>query len=97
MTKHILMLRVLDVSWTLQLITSHYILMIPVTIVTTFIRNASHTSDELPSSTNLFEVIRRNRKPTDDYDCLIGISGGIDSSWVLHLAVEHGLTFSIAF
>lgn len=25
------------------------------------------------------------------YDCLIGISGGVDSSFLLHLAVEHGL------
>ncbi|HAA72611.1 MAG TPA: N-acetyl sugar amidotransferase [Planctomycetaceae bacterium] len=25
------------------------------------------------------------------YDCVVGVSGGIDSSYVLHLAVEHGL------
>lgn len=26
-----------------------------------------------------------------DYDCLIGISGGVDSSFLAHLAVKHGL------
>ncbi|MBD2700699.1 N-acetyl sugar amidotransferase [Spirosoma sp. BT702] len=25
------------------------------------------------------------------YDCLIGVSGGVDSSYLLHLAVQHGL------
>jgi N-acetyl sugar amidotransferase len=25
------------------------------------------------------------------YDCIIGVSGGVDSSWVLALAVDHGL------
>jgi N-acetyl sugar amidotransferase len=37
-----------------------------------------------------FEEIRRNGhgKP---YDCVIGVSGGTDSSYMIHLAYEHGL------
>ena len=26
-----------------------------------------------------------------DYDCIVGVSGGVDSSYVLYLAVQHGL------
>lgn len=39
---------------------------------------------------NTFEDIRRtgHGKP---YDCVIGVSGGTDSSYMIHLAYEHGL------
>lgn len=33
--------------------------------------------------------VRSTRK--GDYDCIVGLSGGVDSSYVAHLAVKHGL------
>ena len=36
----------------------------------------------------LKEDIRDRSHPKSDYDCLIGLSGGIDSSYLLHLAVN---------
>ncbi len=29
--------------------------------------------------------------PSSDYDCIVGISGGVDSSWLLHVLVNAGL------
>lgn len=49
------------------------------------------TSNIPSSSTNMFEWILSQRSADSDYDCVIGVSGGVDSSWVLHLAVSHGL------
>lgn len=37
----------------------------------------------------VFEEVKRKSK--GDYDCIVGLSGGCDSSYVLHLAVKHGL------
>lgn len=37
----------------------------------------------------LAEIRSRGRK--SKYDCIIGVSGGIDSSWALYLAVKEGL------
>lgn len=39
----------------------------------------------------IFDEIRASRG-NSNYDCIIGLSGGIDSSWALHLAVENGLS-----
>jgi len=51
-----------------------------------------HEKSNLASQpNNLFEWIRSQRKPDTVYDCVIGVSGGVDSSWVLHLAVQYGL------
>ena len=36
----------------------------------------------------LKEDIKLRSHPKSDYDCLIGLSGGIDSSYLLHLAVN---------
>ena len=33
----------------------------------------------------------KSRSKKRDYDCIIGISGGVDSSWVLVQAVKNGL------
>ena len=47
----------------------------------------------------LKEDIQYRSHPTSDYDCLIGLSGGIDSSFLLHLAVNelnlHPLVFHV--
>ena len=47
----------------------------------------------------LKEDIRYRSHPKSDYDCLIGLSGGIDSSFLLHLAVNelnlHPLVFHV--
>lgn len=40
------------------------------------------------SLTNLKKDIQYRSHPKSDYDCLIGLSGGIDSSYLLHLAVN---------
>ncbi len=32
--------------------------------------------------------IKAKAKPTDDYNCILGLSGGVDSSWLLHCAVK---------
>ena len=47
----------------------------------------------------LKEDIQYRSHPKSDYDCLIGLSGGIDSSYLLHLAVNelnlHPLVFHV--
>ena len=45
---------------------------------------------EKPKLNPLIKLIKRNSKNLE-YDCLIGLSGGVDSSMVLHRAVELGL------
>ena len=37
-----------------------------------------------------FEQVKREGKGKE-YDCIVGVSGGVDSSWVLYLAVQAGL------
>lgn len=49
--------------------------------------SANNKSDALDDLMN--KVKRQGRKKK--YDCIIGVSGGIDSSWVLVQAVKHGL------
>ena len=39
---------------------------------------------------NIVEKIKREGKK-NDYDCIIGLSGGIDSSYLVYLAVKMGL------
>lgn len=39
----------------------------------------------------LIRDIKRARKDDDKYDCLIGLSGGVDSSYMLTLAMKYGL------
>jgi N-acetyl sugar amidotransferase len=38
----------------------------------------------------LVERVKRDGKGKP-YDCIVGVSGGVDSSWVLYQAVQHGL------
>lgn len=38
----------------------------------------------------LIEQIKRDGKGKE-YDCIVGVSGGVDSSYVLHLAIQEGL------
>lgn len=40
--------------------------------------------------TNVFEEIKKKQK-NKKYDCIIGLSGGVDSSYIALLAKEHGL------
>ena len=40
---------------------------------------------------NIFESIKSNRKKDSKYDVAVGISGGVDSSYVLYLAQKAGL------
>lgn len=40
--------------------------------------------------TGLFEMVRKQGRGKK-YDCVVGVSGGVDSSTVVRLAVEHGL------
>jgi len=37
---------------------------------------------------NIAEAIRKNRKKKDKYDCIIGLSGGVDSSYLCYVAKE---------
>lgn len=37
---------------------------------------------------NIAEAIRKNRKKKDKYDCIIGLSGGTDSSYLCYVAKE---------
>ena len=39
----------------------------------------------------LRNIIRKIRKSNNKYDCLIGVSGGVDSTYVAYLAKEYGL------
>lgn len=36
-------------------------------------------------------LTRRRHKTRGEYDCVIGVSGGVDSSFLLHALVEHGV------
>ena len=35
--------------------------------------------------------VKNNRSKNDEYDCVVGVSGGLDSSWALVQAVKSGL------
>lgn len=47
-------------------------------------------SRRLESSEDLARAIKRSSS-SNEYDCIVGVSGGLDSSWVLHRAVSLGL------
>lgn len=40
---------------------------------------------------NLVKMIKGSRKSKDGYDCVMGVSGGVDSCYALKVAVENGL------
>lgn len=50
-------------------------------------------SNLIISNDNTFEFIKKIKEDgkNKSYDCIIGVSGGLDSSYALHLAVEQGL------
>lgn len=53
--------------------------------------NSSNETEYLISERNAFhENVRRNGKGKP-YDCVVGVSGGVDSSYALYLAVKNGL------
>ena len=37
------------------------------------------------------KTVKSNKKKNDEYDCVVGVSGGLDSSWALVQAVKSGL------
>ncbi len=49
-----------------------------------------NNNDRIPIRNKYIEEIKRNGSKKK-YDCIIGLSGGVDSSWVLYLAVKNGL------
>jgi N-acetyl sugar amidotransferase len=62
---------------------------------TDFIDDYGHVLDKDPEQRrlelNLFlDAVKENGKG-NQYDCVIGVSGGVDSSWALVQAVKHGL------
>ena len=54
---------------------------------TEFERNG--TVKDIGNQHDLLKLVPRN--PNTEYDCVVGVSGGVDSSWVLVKAVELGL------
>jgi len=50
-------------------------------------KEATVRKNELLSFINMVKKDGKGKK----YDCVIGVSGGVDSSWALVLAVQHGL------
>lgn len=48
------------------------------------------TEDKDIKRDNLIEKIKLDGKGKE-YDCIVGVSGGVDSSYVLHLAIQAGL------
>lgn len=62
---------------------------------TEFLDRSSHVIFQNPETRRkeLDDLVRRIKKEGDGkrYDCVVGVSGGVDSSWVLVKAVELGL------
>jgi len=57
-----------------------------------FIQKRMNTSKRITESyTDLMHDIKRRGIKSSSYDAIVGVSGGVDSSWVLHLAVKSGL------
>lgn len=56
-------------------------------------RFASHSSSKRYPLDKLVTWMRQLSASTSDckYDCIVGLSGGVDSSWLLHLLVPTGL------
>ena len=55
--------------------------------------DTSRTQGEVNDGNQLaafFDQVKREGKGKQ-YDCIVGVSGGVDSSWVLYLAVQGGL------
>src|SRR5882672_3270740 len=61
----------------------------------TFIKNNAHiiTNDPVLQKQELDEIIRKVKRNGQGkkYDCIVGVSGGIDSSWVLVQVKKLGL------
>jgi N-acetyl sugar amidotransferase len=54
--------------------------------------NLSDTNDNLNSFQDMISLIKKTKSENSfGYDCVIGVSGGVDSSFVLHHAVLSGL------
>jgi N-acetyl sugar amidotransferase len=45
---------------------------------------------KLSEQDNFLDLVKQSGKGKD-YDCIVGVSGGVDSSYSLYLAVKHGL------
>lgn len=50
----------------------------------------SYTNESNPSFESLIQAIKFSGRK-DQYDCIIGLSGGVDSSYVAHIAAKSGL------
>lgn len=61
---------------------------------TTFLKKIEDTQAEIADlqlhRDELISAIKANGKGKE-YDCIVGVSGGVDSSYALYLAVKHGL------
>ena len=60
-----------------------------------FLKNSSNVLEINPSEQNLklktlIKEVKKSGKGKK-YDCVVGVSGGVDSSWALVQAVKHGL------
>jgi 7-cyano-7-deazaguanine synthase in queuosine biosynthesis len=57
------------------------------------IRYASHSSSQRYPLDQIVALVRQisGSTPNSKYDCIVGLSGGVDSSWLLHLLVPTGL------
>lgn len=62
---------------------------------TTFLKSFSAKMSQSPalleSEKNQFIQKVKAKGKDKPYDCLMGVSGGVDSSWAVYLAVKHGL------
>ncbi len=57
----------------------------------TRIKVTAHNSDTEPSLSNFFENIKSSRPSGVNYDAIVGVSGGVDSSFTALLASKYGL------
>lgn len=55
------------------------------------IRLAKESTISSESLANMVKIVKRSRKSKDGYDCVMGVSGGVDSCYALKVAVENGL------